>query len=82
MTATAYAESRITMTGQELRQLMNTHKVSLRELKARTGITLKRIRQVRKAGITGFAVLDWQEAILGYVPPRLMAQFRHIQRCE
>ncbi len=30
----------------------------------------KRVRQVRRDGITGFAALDWREAITGVQPTR------------
>lgn len=57
------------MTGKELFRLMRKHRVTIRELKARTGITLKRIRQVRESGLADAnAVRDWVQAITGRDP--------------
>lgn len=57
------------MTGKQLISLMRRHAVTIRELKARTGITLQRIRQVCKSGLTEpNAVRDWVQAITGTDP--------------
>jgi hypothetical protein len=69
------------MSGRELASLMRKHKVTLRALKAKTGFTLKQIRAARKNGLSGlYAVLDWQEAIVGAPPARLLAAFRYTQK--
>ncbi len=56
--------SRHRLTGPEVCSLMRRHHVTIRLLKARMGITLKRIRQVRADGIRGhMMVRDWIEGI-------------------
>jgi hypothetical protein len=57
-------EQQICWTGAELRYLMRVHKVTIRELSARLGITMKRIRLRRTRGLADFhAVRDWVQAI-------------------
>ena len=57
------------MTGTQLVRLMRTHRVTIRELKRRTSITLKRIRKVRETGLTDAATIrDWIQAITGNDP--------------
>jgi hypothetical protein len=52
------------LSGSEVRGLMRTHRITIRELAQRTGITMKRIRQVREIGIDhAAAARDWYEAI-------------------
>lgn len=54
------------LSGSEIRGLMRKHRITIRELARRTGITMKRIRQVRERGIDqAAAVRDWCEAIAG-----------------
>ncbi len=76
------------MTGAEITSLMRRHKVTIRELKARTGITMKRIRQVRERGLgCRHAKRDWIEAITGTDPGpqtistrrRIMSKFPNIE---
>ena len=58
-----------TMIGREIRTLMRKNKMTIRDLSAKMGITMKRIRQVRSAGLAcPFAVRDWTEAITGADP--------------
>jgi hypothetical protein len=66
----------LTLTGCEVTRLMRQNRVTIRELAARTGFTMKRIRQVRRAGLFGPAVLDWQEAITGQFTARMRAQLQ------
>lgn len=57
------------LTGKELNSLMRRNKVTIREFKSRTGITLKRLREVLKTGLTSEgAARDWVEAIIGHDP--------------
>lgn len=57
------------MSGKYLIRLMRVHKVTIRDLSKRTGITLKRIRQVREQGLTNLlAVRDWIEGVTGTDP--------------
>lgn len=48
--------------------LMRKHKVKMRDMKAKYGITLKRIREVRKQGLMGFAAEEWTYLITGQWP--------------
>jgi hypothetical protein len=49
----------LTLTGPMLVGLMRLHRVKIRDLKAKYGLTLKRVRQVRSTGLTGFAAEEW-----------------------
>jgi hypothetical protein len=54
------------LSAQEVRQLMRCHGVTIRELASRMRITMKRVREVREAGVVGRCMrLDWVEAITG-----------------
>lgn len=72
------------MTGNEVARLMRRHGVTIRELKARTGFTMKRIREICNAGervsLAGVKAMDWHEAITGEVPPRMMAAWLAARR--
>jgi hypothetical protein len=55
--------------GREIARLMRKYKVTIRELKDRTGITMKRIRQVREDGLKDrYSIRDWLQAIMGEDP--------------
>ncbi len=57
------------MSGGELKSMMRKFGVTIRELKRRTGITMKRIREVRTGGLVDrHAVRDWKQAITGTDP--------------
>jgi len=57
------------MTGKEITALMRRHKVTIRQLSRRMGITQKRIREARAAGLADAAAArDWVEAITGKDP--------------
>ena len=57
------------MTGQALIRLMRRHRVTIRTLAARLGISLVRVRQVRAAGLRDpHYVRDWTQAITGKDP--------------
>jgi len=72
------------LTGKDVARLQRQHKVTIRDLKKRTGFTLKRIRQIRNHGddvaLRGHAAIDWIEAITGSLPPRAKAAY--IQRAN
>lgn len=60
---------RCPLPGRELVKLMRRYRVTIRELSARTGITMKRIRAVRHEGLADrHAIRDWVEAITGQDP--------------
>lgn len=57
------------LSGNNLKKLMRSHKVTIRDLKASTGISMKRIREVRESGLTDCnAARDWVQAITGSDP--------------
>jgi hypothetical protein len=50
---------------------MRRHRVTIRELSARTDISMKRIREVRRDGLQGRdTIRDWVQAITGEDPGR------------
>lgn len=52
------------LTGAQIKALMRTHSVTIRQLARSMRITLKRVREVRAKGISGkLWVQDWTEAI-------------------
>ncbi len=57
---------KVSLTGADVRRLMRQHKVTIRGLAGRMGITQKRVRYVRSNGIRGIGfVRDWREGITG-----------------
>ena len=57
------------LTGKQLSTLMRRHRVTIRELSKRMGITMKRIREVRRDGLDNPGVVrDWVQGILGRDP--------------
>ena len=56
------------LTGHRICSLMRKHGVTMRAIKAQHGITLKRIRQVRAEGVSGFMAEDWFRIIVGRWP--------------
>lgn len=55
------------MSGKGICRLMRANHITIRQLAEKMGITLKRVREVRAAGLTDPAyVRDWREAITGY----------------
>lgn len=55
--------------GRELGRLMRRHGVTIRELSKRSGITQRRIREVRESGLDDAgAVRDWVEHVTGKDP--------------
>jgi hypothetical protein len=76
MTAHQMIDAAFQMTGPELCSLMRKHRVTIRDLKTRTGITMKRIRERRESGLGGHAAIDWHEAITGSLTPRMRAALK------
>jgi hypothetical protein len=59
----------VRLSGPDLCKVMRQHKVTIAELKARTGITMKVIRQRRESGLANpYAIRDWLQAITGTDP--------------
>ena len=56
------------LSGAEIVRLMRLHRRTLRAIKAEYGIKLKRIRQVRAEGVSGFMAEDWFRIITGRWP--------------
>lgn len=56
------------LSGKEVIRLMRQHKVTIRDLKAKFQITLKRTREVRTAGVAGFHAEEWTYLITGAWP--------------
>lgn len=56
------------LTGHRICALMRKHKITMRDIKERHGITLKRIREVRSDGVRGFMAEDWFRIITGHWP--------------
>jgi hypothetical protein len=55
--------------GRDVCRLMRRHGVKTRDLKARSGLTIRAIREARAAGIVGpYRVRDWVQAISGSDP--------------
>lgn len=56
------------LTGNMIKRLMRKHAVTMREIKVKFKITLKRIREVRELGVEGFAAEEWIFIITGKWP--------------
>lgn len=57
------------ISGESIRKLMRAHRVPIRGLSESTGITMKRIREVRESGVKGpHLCRDWVQAITGTDP--------------
>lgn len=67
--------TQFTITGREFALLMRRHRVTIRQLKERTGIPMYRIRQMREFGVRGYVACDMHEAIAGNLSPRMRACF-------
>lgn len=59
--------------GPEIVSLMRSHKCTVRQLRDRTGLTLRTIRGIRERGVNGYSALDMVEAITGSLTPRMKA---------
>jgi hypothetical protein len=73
-------ERKITLSGRELCSLMRRHRVTIRELSKRMGITQKRIRHRRAVGLVGLMVHDWRQAIVGEFTAHDRAQLQQVLR--
>ena len=56
------------LTGNGVIRLMRNHKVRIRDLAKKYGITLKRVREVRANGVQGFLAAEWIYLITGVWP--------------
>lgn len=56
------------LSGAAVRSLMLRHKVTIRSLHEKHGLTMKRIREVRATGAKGFPALEWEFLITGRWP--------------
>ena len=56
------------LTGSDVKSLMRSHNVKMRDIKAKYQITLKRVREVRESGVRGFAAQEWHFIITGVWP--------------
>lgn len=62
--------------GGDLCRLMRRHNVTIRELSKRSGITQKRIREVRGSGLDHpGAVRDWVEHVTGKDPGQIVSAY-------
>lgn len=54
------------ISGQTIKSMVRTHRVTIAALAGRLGITQKRVRQVRERGLDDYLrYCDWHEAITG-----------------
>lgn len=51
--------------GSMVRRLMRRRGITIRELAERFNITMKRVREVRKEGVSGFSANEWHFMITG-----------------
>ena len=66
-----------TLSGDELVRLMRKHRMTISNLAFHVGMTQKRVRQLRRTGLTDAAVIrDWLEAITGQDPGPVPERFR------
>ena len=56
------------LSGNMVRRLMRRHRVTMRDIKAKHQISLKRIREVRTGGVEGFFAAEWIFLITGQWP--------------
>lgn len=72
----------LALTGPQLVALMRRSRITIRELAARMGITMSRVRYLRDRGCDVLARLDIEQAIAGEYTPRLRAMFRQYRKLE
>lgn len=56
------------LSGAEVRSLMRCHGKTIRGIATERGLTMKRVREVRANGVTGFLAEEWQYLITGEWP--------------
>lgn len=56
----------IAISGEDLAELMRRHGRTIRDVATKNGITLKRVRQWRQHGLSGFSAVDAVHAIAGF----------------
>lgn len=67
-TAQQNAAATARLEGSTIVGLMRKNKLTIRQLKAKHCLTLKRIREVRRDGVTGFRAQEWVFLITGHWP--------------
>ena len=65
-----YQEGVNALSGADIRRMMRKHHVKMRDLKKQYQVTLKRIREVRLKGVTGFSAEEWTFLITGKWPEK------------
>lgn len=60
---TSGMETTTHVTGTRVAQTMRAHGVTIRELAAAMQITMKRVREARREGVSGNNRLDWSDGI-------------------
>lgn len=70
------------LSADEVKCLMRRHRITIRQLADKMQITMKRVRQVREAGIRGPAVRDWMEHITGHDPGPVPTRYGINCPCE
>jgi hypothetical protein len=58
----------VILTGTQIRSMMRRHRKTIRGLAAEWSITMKRVREVRARGVTGFYAEEWTRLITGNWP--------------
>jgi hypothetical protein len=83
---TADQFNRASLTRFDLTSLMRAHKVTIRQLAERMGVTMKRVREVRAMDRVPYMVYcDYHEAVTGecvFHPGRFNAMCAQLQRKE
>jgi hypothetical protein len=65
------------LSGPEVVRLMRKHKLTIEQLAFRLGSTMKRVREVRRKGLTrALVVRDWLQAITGEDPGPIPEKYR------
>lgn len=59
--------------GKTIRGLMRIHKLTIRGMAQKYDITMKRVREVRPKGVTGFSGDEWFMLITGKWPDQVSA---------
>ena len=68
MKTTAHQHAAARLEGRAIVGLMRKHNLTIRAFKAKCGITLKRIREVRQDGVDGLLAHEWIFLITGRWP--------------
>jgi hypothetical protein len=60
--------------GTMVRQLMRKNGVTIRSVARNFNVSMKRVREVRAVGVSGFAANEWHYMITGFWLDKLAAQ--------